>query len=160
MLYVPLILLFGVACEREETLSEAEKKWLKCRQENQLDEQATFTRLMGEWKLIAAGCGNCLSPGPKAVDKDVKLVFATDSTLSVFEEGSLSRSTKFRITPNPSYSGTYAVETSPSRDNNLYTWGAVEFCEDKVVFNNGYIDGALYYFQKSIPERKNKATRS
>lgn len=121
ILCVVFIIFLTTSCEKQDVASEYQQKWLECRKNNSIDQQAIFNQLMGEWKMIATNCAECSSPGIKATAKNVKLIFTTDSTVSVFEDGQLIKSSKIAIKPNHSYIQTYSIETDPLSDN-LYTW--------------------------------------
>ncbi len=145
ILYLPLIVLVVTACQKEPNPDEFYQKWSQCRQKNSFDTEATFNHLVGEWKMIATGCGECYSAGVKPSGKNVRLIFTSDSTLQVVEKGQVIRNSKFSI--RLTHGSVREIETQPSLDN-LYTWGDIEFCENKVGFITSYRDGPDYFFER------------
>lgn len=140
-----LMALAAIACQKEVNPDGFYQNWFQCRAENNLDAEASYHRLIGQWKMIATGCTECSSPGVKSSSKDVKLVFTADSTLQVIEDGQIIRNSKFLIRQIGSHAK--EVETQPQFEN-LYTWGDIEFCENKVGFITSYRDGPDYFFER------------
>ena len=119
--------------------------WVQCRQGNDLDAADTFNQLIGEWKMIDTGCQKFDAPEEKAFERNIRLVFTSDSTLQVTEKGQVIRQSKFTVSLTQ-YNGKQ-VETPP-QTGNLYTWGNIEFCRDMVGFIGSYIDGPDYFFER------------
>jgi hypothetical protein len=145
ILYLPLIVLVAIACQKEVNPSEFYQKWFECRAENNLDTEATYNKLVGEWKMIATGCLECTSAGVRPSDIDIKLVFTADSTLQVIEDGQVIRNSKFSI--RLIGINEKEIETQPKLEN-LYIWGNIEFCGNKVGFIDSYRDGRDYFFER------------
>lgn len=145
ILNLPLMLVLVIACEKEGKPCGFLQEWVQCRQGNDLDAEETFNQLIGEWKMIDSGCQNFDSPKESASERNIRIVFNADSTLQVMEDGQEIRNSKFSIILTQY--NEKQVETEPLPDN-LYTWGTIEFCEDKVGFISSYRDGPDYFFER------------
>jgi hypothetical protein len=96
-----------------------------------------------------------MSPGIKSANSDITIIFTADSTISVVEDGQISRSSKFTIVSrNGTDNQSYVIETI-LRPDNLYTRGLIEFCKDEVAFRSSYWDGGDYYFKRITSHKNN-----
>lgn len=140
ILYLFLMLIIFAACEKEDEPCDFFQEWVQCWHGNSLEAEDTFNHLIGEWKMIDTGCQEFSSP-----EANIKLIFSSDSTLQVIEDGQVIRNSKFSIILT--HDNVKQVETEPGTGN-LYTWGDIEFCENKVGFISSYVDGLDFFFER------------
>lgn len=113
---------------------------------DKLSESATVKKLAGHWKLVATGCGECLNPGIRKADKNVRLIISKDKNFEVYEDNALITQAKFNL-------GGTAVKEYFQFEVKLpvyssYAPGIIEFCRDRLAFKNSYMDGTDYYFER------------
>lgn len=135
-----VMLLIFTACEKEDKPCDFFQEWVQCRYGDNLDAEDTFNHLIGEWKIMDTDCQEFSSH-----EGNIRLIFSSDSTLQMIEDGQVIRNSKFsiRLTQN----NVKQVKTEPVTDN-LYTWGNIEFCEEKVGFISSYFDGPDFFFER------------
>jgi hypothetical protein len=102
--------------------------------------------MLGRWKLIATGCSFCTNPGIKNTTEQIEILILKDSTVQTYRDNNLIRTSKF-ILKNSYNTDYYSLETIPEIQN-LYTYGVIELCENRIAFKNSYLDGGDYFFEK------------
>ncbi len=119
--------------------------WQNCREK--VSKNTIAKKLVGDWKLIATGCAECLNPGVRPADKEVTLSFAKDGKSVVEQEkGMPTVTTEYKLMA--SYNeGFYKIETKPPY-NTHYIYGIVEFCKGSFALKNSYVDGPDFYFER------------
>ena len=142
-IWLLILVWLSVACQIEIGKSTAVVQRENCR--DKLSESETLRALTGKWRLVATGCGDCFNPGPNKATEQIALTIYADQHIETFKENKLISSTGFRL--SNSYNGGYfSIETIP-KNQNQYTHGIIELCKNTLVFNSGYTDGAIYYFE-------------
>jgi hypothetical protein len=151
--FVLLAILVNFSCTKEDIYAdEFMKRWRTCKNGGQPGQPETYAQLLGEWKLIAfSPCAECLPETGRVrpTDRNVKLIFSGDSTLTVYEDGQQVVRTPFSVQPASHYAGHFTL-SAPAGSLEYISWNSsiIEFCEDLVSFSTGIMDGSTYYFQR------------
>jgi hypothetical protein len=142
---VASILFFVViACKSQDVKLDLIAKLEDCRE--RYDKSTTQQMMVGRWKLIATGCGECEMPGIHETNKNFTITITKENKIFTYEDELLIRTSNFDVV-NFTNDGGYKLETNP-RFENLYTNGLILFCKDIIIFSGSAFDGPDYYFEK------------
>ncbi len=136
-------LLFLASCQVNVFPPSTAESFANCR--DALSQTETLNRMAGRWRLVGTGCGNCVQTGPAKPTKDVTLVFNRNQTFEIYKSGQLFHATTFIL--NQTSNSNYFTLSHPNKIYLGYVYGIIETCSGKLVFNEGYVDGAIYYYE-------------
>jgi hypothetical protein len=118
------------------TLSE----FYNCHHETIWNEESTRDSLIGKWDWIYTGRSNF---GQNVDDQKISIEFKSDSTLVTEVKDSITQISSWYVVNGDA--DMYAVEIHPINEN---LGGRIQFCNDLVVFNFGYLDLIDNYYRK------------
>lgn len=110
-----------------------------------LSKSETLKRMTGRWRLVGIGCGDCAQAGPRKPSENITLVINTNQTLQIFKDNRLYQSTTFTLVDT--YNAGYFRLQHPNKIYIGYVYGIIETCPGKLIFNEGYVDGPIYYYE-------------
>jgi len=133
------IILF--ACNKNSPISQTDI-W-DCHQKTSWDSLKINNTLIGKWEWKFIGC--FWNPEDDNDDefKGLTIEFKSDNTLNVVENGQTIQTSNWKVVNGAS--DLFAIDVAP-RVAQLY--GRILFCDDRVEFNNSYIDGCDNYFER------------
>ncbi len=134
------VLLFAFSCKKQETPSIVKG----CREV--YDEATTLQKMVGRWKYVAIGCGECAGPGIQVVDENVEILITKESKITTFKDGVVIKTSDF-ILQDTNNEQVLRLETIP-RYENYYTHGIIEICQNQLAFKSSYVDLFDFYFRK------------
>jgi len=114
----------------------------QCDNSQYIDSTGTATKLIGSWRLVQQRLG---SNGEVVMaDKIVIATFNSDSTFTVMENSVITAQGNWKLYTFSD--NTWALNlTSPSN----YLYGAISFCNNKVLFTDSWVDGNDNLFEKA-----------
>lgn len=143
-LLLALPFLLFTCCKKEEDVPpvHVEQLWA-CHHEMTWDSLSTRNALLGEWEWEFISC--YWSPENANGDEFKGLVihFKSDDTLIVTENGQITQVSSWKVVDGDG--DLFELEVNPYVGQ-LY--GRILFCDQKVEFNDSYIDGCDNYFVK------------
>ena len=136
--------MYFTSCKKQEIKTDLQSNWENCREKN--DKSATFQKMIGKWRLVATGCSFCGKPGIQATNENVELTISQHSVVKTYKNAVLIKTDRFTLNA-VNHPGYFTLETFPLYGN-IYTFGVIELCENKIAFKNSYIDGVDWFFEK------------
>lgn len=138
ILLLSAICLIVFACDKNG--SDNQLLW-QCSDNKNLDSTATATAIVGSWRLIQQRLG---STGKVVMaEKVVVATFNADATFTVRENSSVTTQGNWKLLM---FSNNMWALDLTSQSNYLY--GAISFCNDKVLFTDSFVDGNDNLFEK------------
>lgn len=148
MALVPLFLVLPVACQEREYFYH---RYWDCHFNQTWDSTSVAKALIGKWKLIYVSSYADPSLTYEG-DKNQVVEFQKDSVFvringRIIEQGAWSVGIEDQSLHDPDFIA-YGVNTQPFIS---LLKGRLLICEDKLMINNSYIDGADGYFDRVYP---------
>jgi len=137
-LLLSAICLLLFSCKKDT--SDNQFFW-QCDNSQNLDSTATATKIIGSWRWLQQRS----SAGGEVTmaDKTVIVTFNSDSTFTVRENSSVTTQGNWKLYMFSD--NTWALDlTSPSN----YLYGAISFCNNKVLFTASVVDGSDNLFER------------
>ena len=134
------VLLFGFSCKKQEVPSIVKG----CREI--YDQATTLQKMVGRWKYVAVGCAYCTKPGVQSITENVEILITKERKITTFVDGVAVKTSDFFL-ENSYNEQFFKMETVPFNEN-TYTYGIIELCQNELAFKNSYVDGGDYYFRK------------
>jgi hypothetical protein len=129
------------SCKKEELKLDINSYW-QCNKSQNLDTTAISNKLLGSWVWSKKFC--FWEAKTILADKNIKVTFNFDRTFFVNEGSStLTQGTWKLKKVDVSSWGLDLTSTSE------YLYGHILFCDNQVLFNDSYIDGCDYLFNKN-----------
>ena len=143
------LFLFVFACSEDDAddFNYSIEKFNDCHNPQNWDEESISEALIGEWKWKYISCFWVPEDANGNQHSGLTIEFSENNILNVFDDGDLFTTTSWSIVPPAvSTSYFYKIETEePIEQLN----GRIQFCNDKVVFANSFIDGCDNFFKRS-----------
>ena len=140
MLFV--ISFFLLACNKDKKPPVSQQEMWDCHNEMNWDSVKTKNSLLGEWEWEYIYCYWYPEEANYDEYKGLVIEFKPDNTLHVKENGQITQTSKWKVVKSGSL---FNIDVEP-RVSHLY--GMILFCDDRVEFNNSYIDGCDNYFKR------------
>lgn len=137
------ISLLLLACNKEKKPPISQGDIWDCHHEMTWDSLNTKEALIGKWKWEHISCFWNPEDANNEEFQGMTIEFKSDNTLDVKENGQITQTSNWKIVNGDI--DLFAIDVTPSV-NQLY--GRILFCEEKVKFNNSYIDGCDNYFRR------------
>ena len=140
-LIISLTLIFWLqSCE--DTPIDQSYIW-NCHHEISWDLITTSNNLIGDWEWEYIECYSNIEDANKFVYKGLLIEFKSDNTLDVKVSGQIIQTSNWKLVHGDA--DLFAIDVDP-RVPQLY--GRILFCNDRVEFNDSYIDGCDNYFTR------------
>ncbi len=140
-----------IACNKEENPPINQGDMWDCHHEMTWDSLITRESLIGEWEWEYIGC----YWNPEDANDDefngMTIEFKEDNTLDVKENGVITQTSNWEIVNGDA--DLFSIDVDPTVTQ-LY--GRILFCNERVEFNQSYIDGCDNYFKRK-EQKKNTA---
>ncbi|MFK7970375.1 MAG: hypothetical protein AB8F95_08415 [Bacteroidia bacterium] len=114
-----------------------------CHHETTWDAEKVHHTLLGKWEWQFVTCSRTLENLKGDEFEGLEIEFKPDSTLDVIENGEITQTSTWKVVNGDVH--LFAVKAEPSVSQ---LRGRILFCEEKVEFNHGYIDGCDNYFER------------
>lgn len=142
-----ILFTFIISCNTDENsanpLYDITEMW-EAHHSSQWDSLSTANQLIGVWKLIYYDCEICNDPNEQQkAGENLIVKFYPDGTLELFQDDALKQQSTWFVKIKDV--ALYGLVVDPPLPQ-LY--GRILFNEDKVLFNNSYIDGGDNFFTK------------
>ncbi len=144
----PFILLWAitfvlVACNKDENSPISQGDMWDCHHKTAWNLLKTKNALIGKWEWVYTGC--FWSPENANGDefKGLTIEFKPNNTLEVKENGQTIQTSTWKVVDGDA--DLFALDVTPNV-NQLY--GRILFCDERVEFNDSYIDGCDNYFER------------
>ena len=136
-----VISFFLFACNKDENSPICQGDMWECHHEMTWDSLKTRNTLIGEWEWEYIRCfWNSVNDNEF---KGMTIEFKPDGTLDVKENEQITQTSNWKVVEGDA--DLFAVDVGPSV-NQLY--GRILFCDERVEFNDSYIDGCDNYFKR------------
>ena len=132
------------ACKKENPPNIDINAFLDCNAELNLDTVASADRLVGKWELKYWYCGACYNPGYYNPDKKFVVTFNSANTYTITENYVVVDQGNWSI----NFIGTNKRQLV-STNKIDHTSGILLFCDNKLLFSDGYNDGTDNLFEKA-----------
>jgi len=116
---------------------------LACHRTATWDSAAIHDKLLGKWEWEYIRCFWSQEKGNYDDFEGLVIEFKEDSTLEVEENGQITQTSTWKV--EKLYDGNHRIATDPIM---LLLPGQILFCEDRVLFNDSYVDGCDNYYQR------------
>lgn len=145
--------LVAQLCCREEQVSAPEKQlppvtvpaMQECYQKFAWDSVSIHDKLLGQWDWEYIQCFWDPEKGNYKDFLGMTVEFKSGNTLEVKMNGQTTQSSTWKIVDMGD--GYFKVDTNPLV---VQLPGKILFCEDRVLFNDSYVDGCDNYFKKKL----------
>jgi hypothetical protein len=137
------LLILLIACNKEEMPPINQGDMWDCHHEMTWDSLSTKETLIGVWEWEYIGCFWNPEDANKSEFKGLTIEFKSDNTLDVKENGQITQTSNWEIVNGDAE--LFAIDVHPPVTQ-LY--GRILFCEERVEFNDSYIDGCDNYFKR------------
>lgn len=145
LISILFIVMFGACQEKEDPFSMPDMNELwTCNEAENWDEQTLQEALIGEWKWMKS-VNPWFPDAPNPADSmTVVIAFHADGNMQFIEEGNTEFTTGWDLVVEDW--SLLGVQLDTIATDLLY--GRILLCNDILLFNNSYIDGADNYFKK------------
>lgn len=137
-----LILTTSVGCKKGEEGRKEFDRIYNCHNESSPTVENVTSRITGLWWLYQyatySSSNQTFTP-----DYDVFLELKADSSYSLTEDGKEIATGTWKVKQDQN---NYSLDLS---DPTTYTYGYIYICTEGLIFSNGHVDGATYYFSKT-----------
>jgi hypothetical protein len=138
-----LLLLGFFSCNKAEKPPIKKDKIWDCHHEETWDAFKIKNSLIGEWEWEFISCWANQEDANSNEFIGLTIEFKSDSTLLVKEDGQLAQTSNWKVVEGDG--DLFAIEATPSiRQLN----GRILIGDDRVLFNDSYIDGCDNYFKR------------
>lgn len=141
--FIFAILILLLACNKEENPPISQGDMWNCHHKLTWDTLSTTKALIGKWEWEYIGCFWNPEDGNNDDFIGMTIEFKSDNTLDVKENGQLTQTSNWKVVIGDV--DVYALYVDP-KVNQLY--GRILFCDERVEFNDSYIDGCDNYFKR------------
>lgn len=142
MKYLFILVAASLICLSCKKNSVEEKPFWECSSVLNNDSASMVNKLIGSWKLASIGGG--MVPGFVGQDvPQVELIFNQDLTYVVKGNVETSGNGSWSLV----FENGQLVELAASA-HNMYLYGSMRFCENKIGFFNSALDGPDYVFTR------------
>jgi hypothetical protein len=139
LLLIILAAVFFFSCKKDSKKEEIDLEApLKCTSVAITDTNELASLLPGTWKLLLRAC-----PLGAEQDLDVEVNFTGARTYEIKENGVISSTGTWRFQP---WGNDWALKSS---EFNIYFFGEVSSCENKLIIIGQPLDGCNHYFRKN-----------
>lgn len=140
LLAIPFILF---ACNKAEKPPVSQGDMWECHHETTWDSLKTKNALIGEWEWEYIACFWNPEDANNNEFKGLTIEFKSNNTLNVKENGQTTQTSTWKVVGGDA--DLFAIDVDPSVPQ-LY--GRILLCNERVEFNNSYIDGCDNYFKR------------
>jgi hypothetical protein len=140
-----VIIVLLTACNKDDdgrlTLQEAIPILQQCAEDTYTDEAKITSNLIGNWTLIAYGCGFC---APVENEPIINLSFAPTTGTAIVDGETINFSWKIEKTTNIFNEPVFGLSTTPAH----YALAMNYFCDDYMYFDHRPVDGLMLLYKK------------
>lgn len=148
-----VLVLTAQLCCKEKQVLPPEKQlppvtlpaMTECHQKNSWDSLNIHDKLLGQWDWEYIQCFWDPEKGNYKDFLGMTVEFKSDNTLEVKMNGQTTQSSTWKIANMGD--GYFKVDTNPLV---VQLPGRILFCDDRVLFNDSYVDGCDNYFKKKL----------
>lgn len=137
------ITLLVLSCNKEENPPVSQGDMWDCHHELTWDTINTKETLIGEWDWEYIGCFWNPEDANDNEFNGMTIEFKSDNTLEVKENGQITQTSIWKVVNGDA--DLFALDVDPTVTQ-LY--GRILFCDERVEFNDSYIDGCDNYFKR------------
>jgi hypothetical protein len=136
-----IITLIFQTCVKKNEFSKLNMKQIwDCNASQNFDSTKLAEKLIGTWKWINFSSE---MTGLIEADKDILVSFSSSGTFIVSEKGTIVTQGQWALKIIDSTLYGLDLDT-PS----IYLYGRIILCDNQVLFNNSYVDGGDYLFER------------
>lgn len=137
------ISILSIACNKEENPPISRGDIWECHHERTWDSLSTKEALIGEWEWEYVRCFWSPDDANGNEFDGLTIEFKQDNTLDVKENGQITQTSNWKVVDGDA--DLFAIDADPAV---AQLYGRILFCEDRVEFNDSYIDGCDNYFKR------------
>lgn len=135
------LILLSVSCKKKNLPPISQQEMWDCHNQKTWDAIDTRDELIGKWSWEFISCYSDPENGSSTEHEGLTIEFKEDGTLAVTNDGLVTDNILWRVIDGDA--NLYAVIVEPPVSQ-LY--GRILFCDNRVEFNNSYIDVCDNYF--------------
>lgn len=150
-LWILLVLAVQISCTKDkvtETIVKQEPpitlgNMLECHRMSSWDSLTVQNKLLGKWEWEYIQCYWSPERGNYKDFQGLQVEFKSNNTLQVKVNGQTSQTSEWDVVKLND--GNYSIRVNPIV---LQLPGRILFCDERVLFNDSYVDGCDNYFKK------------